>query len=363
MTLKALSSLLQDMIDKSSDTLAQYQNQLNGLGATQLIFRLISIPNNNIVHEVLSFGIALLHGGNKRVQTEILNTFKTNPNCDLFVEIRNRYELIFIDLKRLTIRCRMRKLLDDLEERKIHSQKRERKNALVSAFGLGFSLTGKSIAEAALEQQTEEKQIKDSGYIQQILRFLQLLCEGHNLDLQSLLRLQAYSAKSVDLISETAACLESLEGGIDKNNIDIAIQLFVTLTEYCQGPSAENQIALSRTKLCESINYIWRLKTLNVDPAKINKLKESMLITLLSLLEGNSSPAIPRHILNTINFDELLKDFKLVSGFFASNLTEADEVDEHTETIINEGFLLYFLFKTLESYDSDNKVCDYLLFI
>jgi hypothetical protein len=250
----------------------------------------------------------------------------------------------------------MRKLLDDLEERKIHSQKRERKNVLVSAFGLGFSLTGKSIAEAALERQTEEKQVKDSGYIQQILRFLQLLCEGHNLELQGLLRLQAYSAKSVDLISETAACLESLEGGIDKNNIDIAIQLFVTLTEYCQGPSAENQITLSRTKLCESINYIWRLKTLNVEHAKINKLKESMLITLLSLLEGNTSPAIPRHILNTLNFDELLKDFKLVSGFVESNLSEDSEVDEHTETIINEGFLLYFLFKTLQSYDSDSKV-------
>ncbi len=340
MTVRALRTMLEGLIDASNEGIEKYQSQLNDLGATQLIFRLINVPNSNIVHEVLSFGIALLHGGNKHVQTEILNTFKSNPNCDLFVEIRTR----------------MRKLLEDLEERKIHSQKRERKNALVSAFSLGFSLTGKSIAEAALEQQTEEKQMKDSGFIKQILRFLQLLCEGHNLELQSLLRLQPYSAKSVDLISETAACLESLEGGIDKNNIDIAIQLFATLTEYCQGPSAENQITLSRTKLCESINYIWRLKTLNVEHAKINKLKESMLITLLSLLEGNTSPAIPRHILNSLNFDELLKDFKLVSGFVESNLTEDTEVDEHTETIINEGFLLYFLFKTLESYDSDSKV-------
>jgi hypothetical protein len=92
MTLRALSALLQDLIEKSSEDLVQYQNKLNDLGATQLIFRLISMTNSNIVHEVLSFGIAILHGGNKQVQTEILNTFKTNPNCDLFVEIRNRYE-------------------------------------------------------------------------------------------------------------------------------------------------------------------------------------------------------------------------------------------------------------------------------
>ncbi len=252
----------------------------------------------------------------------------------------------------------MRKLLDDLEERKIHSQKLKRKNNLVSAYSLGFSQTGQSIAEVAIEQQTEQTQLKDSGYIKQILRFLQLLCEGHNLELQSLLRLQPNSAKSVDLISETAGCLEALEGGIDKNNIDIAIQLFVTLTEYCQGPSAENQITLSRTKLCESINYIWKLKALHVEHAKINKLKESMLVTLLSLLEGNTSPAIPRHILNTLNFNELIKDFKLVSGFVELNLKNASssDLDEHTETIINEGFSLYFLFKTLESYDSDRKV-------
>lgn len=59
-----------------------------------------------------------------------------------------------------------------------------------------------------------------------------------------------------DLISETAAFLEALEREIDATNIDIAIQLFTTLTEYCQGPCPENQSALIRTKLCESVNWI-----------------------------------------------------------------------------------------------------------
>ena len=92
MTVRALRALLEECVVKSSQgELIKYQNKLNDLGATQLIFRLIGASSSNIVHEVLSFGIALLHGGNKQVQTDILNTFKTNPNCDLFVEIRRWY--------------------------------------------------------------------------------------------------------------------------------------------------------------------------------------------------------------------------------------------------------------------------------
>jgi hypothetical protein len=76
----------------------------------------------------------------------------------------------------------------------------------------------------------------ESGFIRKILRFLQLLCEGHNLDMQNYLRYQTESSsESYDLISETAAYLEAVEREIDATNIKIATQLFTSLTEYCQG--------------------------------------------------------------------------------------------------------------------------------
>lgn len=76
----------------------------------------------------------------------------------------------------------------------------------------------------------------ESGFIRKILRFLQLLCEGHNKDMQNYLRCQTESSgESYDLISETATYLEAVEREIDPTNIKIAQQLFITLTEYCQG--------------------------------------------------------------------------------------------------------------------------------
>lgn len=124
----------------------------------------------------------------------------------------------------------------------------------------------------------------ESGFIRKILRFLQLLCEGHNKDMQNYLRSQTESNdESYDLISETATYLEAVEREIDPTNIKIAQQLFITLTEYCQGkrlisysrckvlikvlcnllspagPCPENQVALMRTKLVESANWVLAL--------------------------------------------------------------------------------------------------------
>lgn len=54
--------------------------------------------------------------------------------------------------------------------------------------------------------------------------------------MQDYLRCQTESSgESYDLISETATYLEAVEREIDPTNIRIAQQLFITLTEYCQG--------------------------------------------------------------------------------------------------------------------------------
>ena len=71
--------------------------------------------------------------------------------------------------------------------------------------------------------------------------------------LQNHLRLQANNLQSYDLISETAACLEALESCIDAVNADIGVQLFRTLTEYCQGPCPDNQVRLGIFPYLEKI--------------------------------------------------------------------------------------------------------------
>lgn len=109
-----------------------------------------------------------------------------------------------------------------------------------------------------------------------ILRFLQLLCENHNQDLQVRLHrrgpwraplgtlLIAFVAfqnflrcqnnkTNYNLVCETLQFLDimcgSTTGGlgllglyINESNVHLIIQTLETLTEYCQGPCQENQV-------------------------------------------------------------------------------------------------------------------------
>ncbi|XP_075250121.1 inositol 1,4,5-trisphosphate receptor-like isoform X7 [Convolutriloba macropyga] len=91
--------------------------------------------------------------------------------------------------------------------------------------------------------------------MQPILRFLQLLCENHNLDLQNFLRVQSTKSK-YNMVCETLQFLDcicgSTTGGlgllglyINENNTNLINQALETLTEYCQGPCHENQNAIA----------------------------------------------------------------------------------------------------------------------
>ena len=85
-----------------------------------------------------------------------------------------------------------------------------------------------------------------------LMRFLQLLCENHNKDLQRYLNDQK-NKTNYDLVSETLRFLESICGSttgvlgllglyINKNNVELIQQALETLTEYCQGKGFESAV-------------------------------------------------------------------------------------------------------------------------
>ncbi|EFX78774.1 hypothetical protein DAPPUDRAFT_245527 [Daphnia pulex] len=84
-----------------------------------------------------------------------------------------------------------------------------------------------------------------------VFRFLQLLCENHNRDLQNFLRAQS-NKNSYNLVSETLMFLDCICGSttgelgllglyINEHNVALINQTLETLTEYSQGPCHENQ--------------------------------------------------------------------------------------------------------------------------
>ncbi|CAL8115015.1 unnamed protein product [Orchesella dallaii] len=90
--------------------------------------------------------------------------------------------------------------------------------------------------------------------VESSLRFLQLLCENHNLEMQRYLRQQG-NKSPYDLVSQTLYFLDCIFDSntgspgligllVDEHNISLINQTLRTLTEFCQGPCLENQLIL-----------------------------------------------------------------------------------------------------------------------
>ena len=88
-----------------------------------------------------------------------------------------------------------------------------------------------------------------------VFRFLQLLCENHNRNMQNFLLSQS-NKSSYNLVSETIAFLHCICGSttgelgllglyINEGNVALVNQTLETLTQYCQGPCHENQSCIA----------------------------------------------------------------------------------------------------------------------
>ncbi|OAF66003.1 hypothetical protein A3Q56_06258, partial [Intoshia linei] len=159
--------------------------------------------------------------------------------------------------------------------------------------------------------------ITDYEFIIKIFRFLQLLCEGHNIGFQSYLRNQNCE-NSINLVTVTVSYMAKLQKSMmdlfnyysTKSTIDIigcesfkkciavSIQIFRTLTEYMQGPCTPNQESISNEIFWESMqgyNHIVanmqhklsQMTNQNDLLKQILSLQKEYMIMLLSLLEGN----------------------------------------------------------------------------
>ncbi|RXM91974.1 Inositol 1,4,5-trisphosphate receptor type 3 [Acipenser ruthenus] len=134
-------------------------------------------------------------------------------------------------------------------------------------------------AQAAEPEQGEGEAEAEMGpgilIMKPILRFLQLLCENHNHDLQNFLRCQN-NKTNYNLVCETLQFLDimcgSTTGGlgllglyINENNVGLIIQTLETLTEYCQGPCQENQTSIVAHE-CNGIDIITALILNDISP-------------------------------------------------------------------------------------------------
>lgn len=154
-----------------------------------------------------------------------------------------------------------------------------------------------------------------------LFRFLQLLCEGHNLEFQNYLRTQSGNTATVNLIICTVDYLLRLQESVmdfywhysSKEFVDgagigefcraikIGSQVFNTLTESIQGPCPGNQLALAQSRLWDAVGgFLFLFANMQdklskaKEPSQLDLLQEflnlqnEMMTMLISMLEGNT---------------------------------------------------------------------------
>uniref|UniRef100_A0A1A8LXY3 Inositol 1,4,5-triphosphate receptor, type 1a n=1 Tax=Nothobranchius pienaari TaxID=704102 RepID=A0A1A8LXY3_9TELE len=161
--------------------------------------------------------------------------------------------------------------------------------------------------------------------MQPILRFLQLLCENHNRDLQNFLRCQN-KKNNYNLVCETLQFLDcicgSTTGGlgllglyINEKNVALVNQTLESLTEYCQGPCHENQNCIA-THESNGIDIIIALILNDINPLGkkrmdlVLELKNNASKLLLAIMESRHDSENAERILYNMKPKELVEVIK-----------------------------------------------------
>jgi ryanodine receptor 2 len=312
------------------------QNRLADRGAAEMALLYISASKgekSEMLEKTLHLGISLLHGGNVSVQQKMLDHLMKKKDVGFFTSLAG-----------LMANCSVLDL--DTFERCIKAEQ----FGGVSSTDSGSGMAGK-------------KNLHDAEFTCSLFRFLQLLCEGHNLDFQNYLRVQTGNNTIINTIVCTVDYLLRLQESImdfywhysGKSTVDkagkenfvkaitIAKQVFNSLTEFIQGPCVGNQLTLAHSRLWDAIGgflYIFAnlQDKLSKDPHQIELLRElmtlqkDMIIMLLSMLEGNVlNGPIGKQMVDTLienqqNVEMLLKFFDIFLKM--KDLTTSDAFQE-----------------------------------
>ncbi|CAJ0920369.1 unnamed protein product [Ranitomeya imitator] len=307
--------------DQDWSIIAPIQCKLDREGATKLVADLImSSKNDKIFQESILLAIRLLDGGNTEIQNSFYNLMKGDNKSEKF------FKVLFERIKsaQQEIKSTMSVNMNDLG-----SNETNETDENLPTKGIVVPASSRTITGGPHHRKGHEGGELGEGnevgpivlIMEPILRFLQLLCENHNPDLQNFLRNQN-NKTNYNLVCETLQFLDimcgSTTGGlgllglyINEKNVALIIQTLETLTEYCQGPCHENQTCIV-THDSNGIDIITALILNDISPLckyrmdLVLQLKDNASKLLLGLMESRHDSENAERILLSLRPQELL---------------------------------------------------------
>ncbi|XP_074254016.1 inositol 1,4,5-trisphosphate-gated calcium channel ITPR3 isoform X3 [Saimiri boliviensis] len=317
-------------LDQDWSAIAATQCRLDKEGATKLVCDLItSTKNEKIFQESIGLAIRLLDGGNTEIQKSFHNLMMSDKKSERFFKVLHDRMKRAQQETKSTVAVNMNDLGSQPHEDREPADPTTK--GRMASFSMPVSSSRYSLGPSLRRghEVSERVQSNEMGtavlIMQPILRFLQLLCENHNRDLQNFLRCQN-NKTNYNLVCETLQFLDimcgSTTGGlgllglyINEDNVGLVIQTLETLTEYCQGPCHENQTCIV-THESNGIDIITALILNDISPLckyrmdLVLQLKDNASKLLLALMESRHDSENAERILISLRPQELVDVIK-----------------------------------------------------
>uniref|UniRef100_A0A8C7CS78 Inositol 1,4,5-trisphosphate receptor n=1 Tax=Oncorhynchus kisutch TaxID=8019 RepID=A0A8C7CS78_ONCKI len=298
---------------------AAVQCRLDREGGTKLFTDLVmSTKNDKIFQESIQLAICLLEGGNTEIQNSFYKLMMGDNKSEKFFKVlHDRMKNAQMDIKANV----------SVSVGEMSNKANDNKDLETSELWWVGSTCDYSASLGPLHRPGHlETEMGPAIIIMKpILRFLQLLCENHNQDLQNFLRCQN-NKTNYNLVCETLQFLDimcgSTTGGlgllglyINESNVGLITQTLETLTEYCQGPCQENQTCIV-THESNGIDIITALILNDISPLcryrmeMVLQLKDNASKLLLALMESRHDNENAERILFNLRPRELVKVIK-----------------------------------------------------
>uniref|UniRef100_A0A8C6XGN9 Inositol 1,4,5-trisphosphate receptor n=1 Tax=Naja naja TaxID=35670 RepID=A0A8C6XGN9_NAJNA len=312
--------------DQDWSVIAAVQCRLDREGATKLVSDLImNTKNEKIFQESIRLAIRLLDGGNTEIQKSFYNLMTSDKKSEKFFKVvHDRMKKAQQEVKS-TVTVNMSDIGNKPREEFLFAGRVTTfmlPNAPSSRYAMGVDFHS---AHDARDRNQNNEMSMSVLIMEPILRFLQLLCENHNRDLQNFLRCQN-NKTNYNLVCETLQFLDIMCGSttgrlgllglyINEYNVALITQTLETLTEYCQGPCHENQSCIV-THESNGIDIITALILNDISPLckyrmdVVLQLKDNASKLLLALMESRHDSENAERILISLRPQELVRKLR-----------------------------------------------------
>ncbi|KAM9681356.1 inositol 1,4,5-trisphosphate-gated calcium channel ITPR1 [Dama dama] len=379
-------------------SLAEVQCHLDKEGASNLVIDLImNASSDRVFHESILLAIALLEGGNTTIQHSFFCRLTEDKKSEKFFKVfYDRMKVAQQEIKAtVTVNTSDlgNKKKDDEVDRDAPSRKKAKEPATQITEEVRDQLLEASAAtrkafttfrreadpddhyqsgegaQAAADKTKDDLEMSAVITIMQpILRFLQLLCENHNRDLQNFLRCQN-NKTNYNLVCETLQFLDcicgSTTGGlgllglyINEKNVALINQTLESLTEYCQGPCHENQNCIA-THESNGIDIITALILNDINPLGkkrmdlVLELKNNASKLLLAIMESRHDSENAERILYNMRPKELVEVIKKAYMQGEVEFEDGENGEEGAASPRNVGHNIYILAHQLARHNKE----------